>query len=343
MRFLAVLAVVMSACLPSQLHAEGLPLLPPLSGLPSAADATEKLEAALSFLPSPGVPGLKLGKVALNPYVQAGYTQVGCNISFPIQVREIIPVDNQLEIGTMELLLQDASFWTGVAGLNAVLNPSVALFASAGGFAPRPIGAPAILPIRINGVTLPSQVDFTGLQVQYWYMQAGASFSLWCGWSFLAGYFWDQFGMVADDPRIGSMPLSNQTIRADSLTKTWVPFVGLQFNEPKLNYRFSVLYSPLARCQIIVAIRNSQSGVSQLQYTFNKPGQYAVFSGEYDWSLNKTTYLSLWATGLWLRATGSGDMTFESPSRGIFAGKEESDASISKYSIAGGLGLGVAF
>lgn len=93
----------------------------------------------------------------------------------------------------------------------------------------------------------------------------------------------------------------------------------------------------------VLAVVMSACLPSQLQYTFNKPGQYAVFSGEYDWSLNKTTYLSLWATGLWLRATGSGDMTFESPSRGMFAGKEESDASISKYSIAGGLGLGVAF
>jgi len=343
MRFLLVIALIVSACLPSQLYADGTPSLPPLSTLPSSDGAVEKAGGPLSFLPSSGLPGLKLGNVVLNPYSQAGWTRVGCNITFPIQVREVIPVDNQLEIGTMELLLQDASFWTGALGLNAVLNPSITLFASAGGFVPRPVGVPAILPIRINSVTLPTQLDFTGLQVQYWCMQAGGAFALRGGWSVLAGYFWDQFGMVAEDPRIGPVPLTNQTIRADTLTKTWVPFIGLQFNETQLKYRFSVLYSPFAQCQIVMAIRNSQAGVSQLEYTFNKPGQFLVFNGEYDWSLSKTTYVSVWATGLWLRARGEGEMTFESPSRSIFAQKEESNASISKYSIAGGLGIGVAF
>lgn len=343
MRFLLLLAIVLSACWPSYLYADGTQCLPPMCASPASGEATESGGGLKSLLPTSLLPGVNLGKIILNPYAQVGYTKVGCNISFPLQIEEVIPINNQVQIGTMELFLRDAAFWTGNVGLNAVINPSLTLFASAGGFAPRPVGSPAILPIRINDVSLPSQVNFTGRKIEYWVMQAGASVGICGGWSVLAGYFWDHFGMIADDPRIGSVPLPNQTIRADSLTLTGVPFIGLQFNQTQLKYRFSVLYSPFAQCWSTLALRNSQGQLSQLQYTFNKPGQFFVFNGEYDWDINKDSYFSVWATGLWMRVQGEGQMQFQSPTRNIFSEREESNALIAKYSIAGGVGLGMAF
>jgi len=314
-----------------------------MCALPGSAEESESAGKINSLLPISKIPGLKLGKIILNPYLQAGFTQVASNISFPLGVEEVIPINNQLEIGTMELSMQDALFWTGNAGLNVVLGESLALFGAAGGFLPRPIGAPAILPMRINNITLPSQLEFTGNQVEYWNVQLGASLSMCGGWSVLGGYFWDHFGMVAQDPRIGDIPLGNQTIRADFLTLTGAPFIGLQFSLPQLSYRFSLLYSPLAQCNATMALRNSQVNLSQLKYTFNRPGNFFVFNGEYDWSMSKTSYFSVWATALWMKVQGSGTMEFTSPTRGISAVRDESNASLTKYSIAGGVGLGLLF
>jgi hypothetical protein len=94
------------------------------------------------------LPGVNLGKVVLNPYVQVGYQKVGSNIAFPIQAEVVLPAPaNSLQIGNMELLLQDASFWTGTVGLNAVLSPTVSLFSAAGSFAPKTWQRRRTLPI----------------------------------------------------------------------------------------------------------------------------------------------------------------------------------------------------
>ena len=291
----------------------------------------------------PGLPRLKLGKIVLNPYVQVGYQNVGCNISFPIGVEEVLPMDTALQIGTMELWLTDAAFWTGTVGLNVVVSPSLSLFCSAGGFSPKAVGAPSVLPVRIGGISLPSQIDFTGTNVEYWIVQAGASFGIGGGWSVLAGYLGDHFAMAAVDPRIGAIPYPNQTLRADFLTKSFIPFIGLQLNNTQLKYRASIIYSPLAQCRSLMASRNSQGGVSELTYLFNKPGQFLAVYGEYDVEFSKSLFLSLWATASWMKVLGDGSWEFTSSFRSIHVEKTQSDASVSKYSTAGGIGLGLVF
>jgi hypothetical protein len=343
MRILLVTALVSSLAFPSMLLADGVPSLPPLSALAGSGEGEAQSGGLGNFMPLTGLPSINLGKILLNPYAQVGYTRVGCNISFPIQVEEVIPINNQLEIGTMELFLRSSSFVTGTVGLNAIINPSLTLFAAAGGFVPKHLGAPSILPIRINNISLPSEIDFTGTKVEYWVMQAGASFGVGGGWSVLAGYLWDQFEMAAVDPQIGSAPFPNQTLRADFLTKTGVPFIGMQLNQTQLKYRFAILYSPFALCRITMASRNSEGGLSQLQYTFKNPGQFLMVNGEYDWTLSKASFISVWATGLWVKAQGDGTLEYTSTLPSISVERNKSGALMGKYSIAGGFGLGVVF
>ncbi|MBI5248924.1 MAG: hypothetical protein HY912_05465 [Desulfomonile tiedjei] len=340
MKFFLTLALIVSACLPSHVAAQ-TPCLGTSALLSCPGALQESPTEGTKTWAIAGLPGLNLGKIALNPFVQVGYQKVASNISFPIQVQQVIPVDNTLQIGTMELLLQDASFWTGIAGLNVVLNPTWSLFSAVGGFVPRDVIAPSILPIRINGITLPSRIDFTGDNVEYWFIQAGASYAIGGGWSLLAGYFWDHFGMVAVDPRIGQIPFPNQSLRADFLTKTAVPFLGIGLTDLQLKYKASIIYSPLAQSRCLMASRSSQGGTSQLLYTFNKPGQFLAANMEYDSQLSKEYYMSFWAAASWVKVTGGG--SFEFSSAVVNGGRSESGASISKYSLGGGIGLGMVF
>lgn len=326
MRLFVLLALILVSCLP--LHAQ---------------EYSRGESEGIAFPSLFGLPGIQVGKIILNPYAQAGYQRVGCNISFPIQIEEVVPINNRLQVGTMELWLQDASFWTGTVGLNAVLNPSLTIFALAGGFAPKNIGAPSVLPVRINNVSLPSEMDFTGTNVEYWVMQVGASFAIGGGWSVLGGYLWDHFGMEAIDPRIGAIPFPDQTLRADFLTKSSVPFIGLQLNNLELKYRASILYSPLAGVRCLMASRNSLGTLTELRYSFNKPGQFVAANGEYDVPLGKSLSLSVWALGSWMWVRGTGNLEYKSTLPRINLERSESDASIAKYSIAGGLGFGVIF
>jgi len=326
MRRLILLALILSACFP--LQAQG--------NLGGEAEGT-------TFPSLFGLPTINLGKIVVNPYVQAGYQSVGCNMSFPIQFERVVAQDNRLQIGTMELWLRDANFWTGTVGVNAVVNPTISLFGSAGGFVPRSIIGPSVLPVSLGGATSAPQIDFTGTNVEFWVLQAGASVTIGGGWSVLGGWLWDHFGMDAIDPRIGDRPFPDQTLRADFLTKTSVPFIGLQLSSTQLKYRASVLYSPLAQCRVILANRSSSGALTELLYTFNKPGQFLLVNGEYDVEFSKTTYFSLWAIGLWMNFTGAGNLEYKSTFPVIDVQKRESDAFVGKYSVAGGIGLGLVF
>jgi hypothetical protein len=296
-----------------------------------------------SFGQLAGLNSFKIGKILVNPFAQVGYTKVASNIVFPISVEQVIPNDNVLQVGPMELLLQDASFWTGNIGLNAVINPQFALFGSAGGFAPKPVNTPTILPTRINGVSLPSEMDFTGERVKYWNAQVGGSYTFWGGVSLLGGYFWDDFTLVAVDPRIGGIPFPNQTLRSDFIVETGAPFIGLQYSNEPGKYRAALLYSPLARCDLKMPIRNSLRGQSQLEYTIDKPGQLLIGTAEYDQFLNKMSYFSLWLNGLWMEAKGSGELNFVSNAPSININRSLTNVSVTKYSLGFGLGLGIFF
>jgi hypothetical protein len=290
-----------------------------------------------------GLPGINLGKVILNPYVQIGYQKVGSNITFPIETEAVLRLNNALEIGTMDMTLQEATFWTGTVGLNAVLNPTLTLFSAAGGFSPKNVVAPSYLPISLNNITGPAQMYFTGTNVEYWFIQVGASLGIGGGWSVLAGYFWDHFAMEAVDPLLGGIPFPNQTLRADFLTKTSTPFIGLQLNQTYYKYRASIIYSPVAQCRVLMATRSSQVGLSQLLYSFDKPGQFVAVNGEYDTDLSQKLFFSLWATGSWMRVVGNGELEFVSTLPPVSASRSTSNASVTKYSVGGGFGLGVVF
>lgn len=76
--------------------------------------------AAIAF--SQDLPGLAMPdlcslaeNVKVNPYVQAGFQHVGSNINLPISA-EVLTA-GLLQIDEMDIELEDANFWTGVAGV----------------------------------------------------------------------------------------------------------------------------------------------------------------------------------------------------------------------------------
>jgi hypothetical protein len=324
MKRILSIAILVTCCLAVRAFGDSTPLLPPIP------------------VPS-GLKAFNIGKMVINPIAQFGYQKIGCNLTFPIDVQTVVPIDNRLQVGNLDMWLEDAGFWTGTLGANVEINPKLAIFGSAGGFVPRNIVAPSMLPVRINAVTLPSKMYFDGTSVEYWIIQAGAAVSVGGGWSVLAGYLWDHFGLVAENPRIDSIPFPNQTLKADFLSKTSVPFIGLQFTELQLKYRASILYSPIARNWCLVSNSSHFGAETDLSYLFDNLGQFLAVNGEYDVELDRSTYFSLWLTATWMKATGSGTMEYKSTAPAIDFSRSEINASIAKYGLAGGVGLGMAF
>jgi|GEM_PF-578998 len=343
MRILLYAIAVLSFCFQVHLYAEDGGLPSPIGPLPNVGPMLGSETGGAIFSPLSVLPGMNLGKVILNPYAQVGYQKIGSNLTFPIDIERVLPLDNRLQVGTMELTLQEATFWTGTVGLNAVLSPTITLFSSAGGFSPKDVVAPSYLPISLNNITGPAQMYFTGVNVEYWFIQVGASFGICGGWSLLAGYFWDHFAMEAVDPKIGSIPFIDQTLKADFLTKTSTPFIGLQLNQTDYRYRASIIYSPVALCRVLMATRSTLVGETELLYSFDKPGQFVAVNAEYDTYLSQMLFLSLWATGSWMKVTGDGELEYRSTRPAASATRNTSDVSVTKYSVGGGFGLGVLF
>jgi hypothetical protein len=119
--FLLVAAVI---AIPGNLLGQnlnsGLPTPAGLTSLPSISRDPEG-NGLVSGLP--GIPGIKIGKVLVNPYAQIGYQFNGVNMSIPINA-EFDPFPNvpeaHLALGTMDVALKSFNFWTGSVGLNVM-------------------------------------------------------------------------------------------------------------------------------------------------------------------------------------------------------------------------------
>ena len=310
---------------------------------PSINSPATESKAMPSLLQPNFTPGsFALGKVILNPYVQIGYQRVSANSSFPILTERIFPVDNTLQIGSMELELKDIYLWSWTLGVNAVINPSVSIFASFLGFIPTTYPVYAQLPTSVNGTALPSEVNFTGENTEYRLGQFGASITLAPGYSLLVGSLWDHFTNTCNEPRTGTRPFPDQTLRADYWINTWAPYLGLQFVDRGLTA--SVIYTPLIYAQSLMALRSSQLAPIELQYSFNKPGQFLSANASYDLpKVAPPLSAQMWGSALWMNIKGEGDFDYVNGNNGVHRSGSASEASSTKYAIGGGITFGLIF
>ncbi len=278
MKKIVLLVLVIGVFFTAGLFAQNIsPGLIP-TGLPSLPSMAED-SATGSFLSNlPLVQELKAGKIILNPYVQIGYQHIGANMTIPISSDTGTPV-GQLQVGSVDVSLQNFNFWSGTVGLNVVTAP-ITWFSSYTGFAPHIFQLSGQLPISLGPLGATPEFEMTATNFQFWTVQSGAGYEFKKGYSILGGFMWSQMIVQFDDPRTASGPLQNQTIQGDVLLKIGVPFLGIQVMQQGY-YRAALLYSPIAWSQGTLAFSSSQQTLANLSYNLNQPGQFWAVSAEY--------------------------------------------------------------
>jgi hypothetical protein len=245
---------------------------------------------SLSFEGLPSLPALTKN-IKVNPYAQVGFQWVGSNLDLPVQNEILTPF---LNIGDMSMSLKDANFWTGIAGINVVADEKYSIFAAAGGLLNRPFITAGTVPVSLGPLTATANLEFTNTKVESWFIQTGIGLG-----PVLLGLYWDHFAFALGDPRNENGPIANQTLRGDILTKTFCPFVG--FALPAGGAMLTVTYSPLAYSNTSLALINSQNNLSELRYTWKKPGQLLNAMFQYNTPLSSLVSYGLWCNYSWMR------------------------------------------
>ncbi len=260
---------------------------------------------------------------------------MGSNMSLPIVAELVNPNVGDLEIGTMELTLQDANFWTGIVGFTATASEMFSFTALAGGFLPRQFGSTGEVPVNLNGTGVSSTIDFTNSGLNTWYVQGGIGLG-----PILGGVYYNYFASNFGEPRQGSVPLSNQTLGGVVISKTLVPYIGIAI--PAYGALGTILYSPLAWSDTILDLRSFATSVTQLQFKWKKPGNFVSSTIQYNTPVSGSTSFGLWANYTWMNVRGNAELEFVNAAPFVSRQKDVT-ATVTQYVIQGGVTLGVTF
>jgi hypothetical protein len=310
MKRIWVAAIFLFLCLPTNLF--GQTLLP--GGYPSLPALTEN--------------------VKVNPYAQAGFQWVGSNLNLPVQT-EPLPV-LPLNIGDLDISLKDANFWAGIAGINILAYEKYSLFAAVGGFLNRQFLTSGTVPVSLGPFSSSAALEFTNTKVESWFIQTGIGLG-----PVLFGLYWDHFAFALGDPRNQDGPLANQTLRGDILTKTFAPFVGISL--PAGGATLSVTYSPLAYSSTALVLTTSQNSLSELRYTWKKPGNLFNVMLQYNTPLSSSTSFGLWGNYSWMMMRNEAELEFQNTPIPLVSRSKDVTATMTKYVVGGGVTLGINF
>ncbi|MBI4962402.1 MAG: hypothetical protein HY913_03930 [Desulfomonile tiedjei] len=309
MKKVLVFAVVFSLCCASMACAEGLGGL----SMPSLGSLTEN--------------------VKFNPYAQVGFMRMGSNMNLPVGTAETVA--GTLQIDNIDIAMADANFWTGTVGFTAKSGELLSLFASAGGILPRQFVVSGEIPVSLGGVGTSANIDFTGSKAQSWYVQSGVGLG-----PVLLGVYWGDFKLIVEDPRRGSQPIANQSLRGDITTTTIAPYFGIAF--PASCALFSVIYSPWAWSDTTLVLRTSQADLAQLAYKWNRPGDFVSATFQYNPTPIGSINFGLWANYTWMRVVGDADLEFQNATTGVTRQRTVT-ATVTQYVTQGGITLGLNF
>ncbi len=310
MKRIWITAILVFLCLPTGLFAQGL--MP--GGCGSLCSLAEN--------------------VKVNPYAQVGFQWVGSNLNLP--TRNGPPPVQSLNIGTLDISLKDANFWTGIAGVSVVADEKYSFFAAAGGFLNRPFVTSGIVPVSVDNVATSATLEFTNTKVESWFIQTGIGLG-----PVLFGLYWDHFAFALSDPRLQSGPIDNQTMRGDILTRTFAPFIGLAL--PAGGATLTVTYSPLAYSNTALALMNSRNNLSELRYTWKKPGDLLNATLQYNTPLSSSTTFGLWSNCSWMRMRQNAELEYQSTLLSNTPITRTVLATMTKYVVGGGVTLGINF
>jgi hypothetical protein len=258
---------------------------------------------------------------------------MGSNMSLPISAE--VPVAGLLQIQTLDIAMKDANFWTGTVGFTATSGKLFSLFASVGGILPRQFVVTGEVPISLGGFGVSPTIDFTGSNAQSWFAQSGLGLG-----PVLLGAYWGNFELIVADPRQGSVPLANQSLRGDVITSTVAPYIGLAL--PVSCALATVIYSPLAYSDTTMVLRTSQADLGQLQYKWNRPGDFVSATVQFNPAPIGAVNFGLWANYTWMRVIGDANLEFQDATIGLTRQKTVT-ASVTQFVTQGGLTLGINF
>jgi hypothetical protein len=309
MNRVCLVALFLLGCLPASGFGQSLPL----EGFPALSSIAEN--------------------VKVNPYAQVGFQWVGSNLNLPVQNEALTPF---LNIGDMDISLKDANFWTGIAGFSVVARGKYSFFAAAGGLLNRSFITSGTVPVSLGGLSNSPTLEFTNTKVESWFIQTGIGLG-----PVLVGLYWDHFAFALGDPRNVSGPNQpNQTLRGDMLTKTFCPFIGLAL--PAGGATLTVTYSPLAYSNTALALINSQDSLSELRYTWKKPGDLLNAMLQYSTPVSSSTSFGLWCNYSWMKMRQEAELEFQN-TLPLVSRTRDVTATMTKYVTGGGITLGVNF
>lgn len=272
--------------------------------------------------------------VKVNAYAQAGFMHMGSNMRLPISAEGPVAA-GLLQIETLDIAMKDANFWTGTVGFTAKSGELLSLFASVGGILPRQFVVTGEVPISLGGSGASPTIDFTGSNAQSWFAQSGVGLG-----PVLLGAYWGNFELIVADPRQGSVPLANQTLRGDIVNTTFAPYFG--FALPVSCALATVIYSPWAWSNTTLVLRTSQADLAQLQYKWNKPGDFLSATVQFNPAPVGSINFGLWGNYTWMRVIGDADLEFQDATAGVTRQKTVT-ANVTQYVTQGGITLGINF
>jgi hypothetical protein len=297
----------------------------------------------------PGCGNVDIGSVKVAPFVQVGYKNIGLNFNLPT------PSSNVFGTATaLDLKFRDAGVWVGSIGLDAHPVSKLFLTLRADGNASKNIDVFTGENVPYFDIK-PLPYTWRGSQLQWWDIDGMAGYTFCKDWSALIGLRYDKLTVGLKDPVDATGApwiFPNQTVNiwGDVLVKTWIPYIGLQFNGT--NYSGLLLYSPFASTQVVTPQTFFNDASPDFfehfgpQWEFSNSGSFLEAYFAYNVPVLEAFQIGLWAKGTWMRFNGEG--TWSGPyyeTLGFFTTYDSLSATgnLSTYGLSGGVTASLSF
>jgi len=326
-------------------------------GGPGETFLRKKVSPVSSLLVS-AVPGETFGstvftfqKIRIAPSGRLGYQRMRVDATIPIPFELSTKGGDLFRGDSARLRLPEANLWIAEASVWAQATPEIGFFASAAGNFVQSFLGPTF-----GGTIVPTTAsEWRERQLEWWEVEAGATFTPWSPFTFLAGLRWDHFDLVFRDARgvasLSSGPFRNvNLVSTDLLSEIWILYGGIGLLGG--SYKAYIIASPFAVTDIKVLTRMTANMAPSYNFSgeaavaLNKPAGFVEARFEYDANVWAGFRLGLWAKGSWLAGRGlaniEGKYTTNHP--GLTATPLDGEVmTFSRYNVAAGLALKLSF
>jgi hypothetical protein len=290
-------------------------------------------------------------QIRIAPSGRLGYQRMGVDVKIPVPFEISITGGDGYKGDPARLRLPEANLWIAEARISAQVTTDTGFFASAAGNFVQSFLGPAL-----GGTVVPNRAsEWRERQLEWWEVEAGATFTPWSPFAFIAGLRWDHFDLVFRDARgvasSSSGPYRNVIlVTTDLLSEIWIPYGG--FGLLGSSYKAYVIASPFAATDIKVLTRMtaemapSYNFSGEAEVALKKPAGFVEARFEYDSRVWPEVHLGLWAKGSWLAGRGLGKIEgkYTSNNPGLTATAVEGETmTFSRYNVAAGLALKLSF